>query len=1192
MRSEIGELLGLSATDLSNFLNCRHRTALDLQAAHGAIVRPHWRDSVLDALIRRGLEHERRYVESLRAEGKQIVDLRGIVSSSDAVAATLDAMRAGADAIVQAALRDGRWFGRPDVLLRAGAGTTYEPVDTKLALETSGGTIVQLGLYCELLARVQGQPPERFHVVTPNPVTPVQTFRVDDYAAYFRLVRERCAGTVGEGDEETAVAIAAAHYPEPVDHCDVCSWSGACRAKRRKDDHLSLVAGISGLQRRELEGREVTTVAALAALPVPMTFKPARGAAETYTRVREQARVQVAARDTQRPVHELIEPIEAGAGLCRLPPPSRGDLFLDIEGDRFADEDGREYLFGLVSLDDGGSPSYRAFWAGSRAEERRAFDAIVSAIVQAWADDPGMHVYHFAPYEPAALKRLMGRYASHEQELDRLLRAERFVDLYAIVRQGVRAGVERYSIKDLEPCYGFTRQVPLRDANRHLRVVEQALELDCLDRVTGDVRASVEGYNQDDCVSTFHLRQWLEALRAGVEANGTPVPRPEPKDGAASDDVDERAQRVEALRGRLLQEVPDEPRDRAPAQQARWLLAYLLDWHRREDKATWWEYYRLRDLTEDDLFDEPGAVAGLTPIEHLGFVVSKKTGRFTRSVVDRYRYPAQEMELRAGDRLKLKNEAVWGKVVRVDRAHRTLDVEKGPSQAATHATSAFAHNYVSADLHEGSIYRIAEAIANGEANPIVTGLLEGHAPRVRGGGEAFASCSDETAVDRAVRIVDDLDRTVLAIQGPPGAGKTFTGAKMICALVASGKRVGVTANSHSAIRHLLRAVIKAGAGQPTQADASAAASQPAVPLRVGHKNKESDEDDEPSIASIAENEEAAMLLESGRLNVVGGTTWLWADPKLAGSVDVLFVDEAGQMALANVLAVTPATDSLVLLGDPQQLEQPKKGSHPDGVGVSALQHLLGRHQTIPDERGIFLPVTWRLAPRICQLTSELFYEGKLTSKPSLERQRLAGAQAGLNDGGLSDDHLDVGGFDDGGLWIVEVEHDGNRNASDEEVDAVADCVRTLTAPGSRWIDESGAAHQMTGADILVVAPFNAQVSRLAERLEPLGVRAGTVDKFQGQEAPVVIYSMATSRPEDAPRGLEFLYSLNRLNVATSRARCAAIIVASPRLFAPDCRTPRQMQLANALCRYRELARLRRPREAAASALAPGAPATA
>jgi uncharacterized protein len=261
------------------------------------------------------------------------------------------------------------------------------------------------------------------------------------------------------------------------------------------------------------------------------------------------------------------------------------------------------------------------------------------------------------------------------------------------------------------------------------------------------------------------------------------------------------------------------------------------------------------------------------------------------------------------------------------------------------------------------------------------------------------------------------------------------------------------------------------------------------------------------------------------------------------------------MSLANALAVSGAAKSVVLLGDPQQLDQPKKGSHPEGVGASALQHILGAHQTIEADRGILFPITWRLHPSICAFTSELFYEGKLHPKHGLENQALVGE----------------GQFYGSGLWVIPVDHDGNCNSSDEEVDVVADLVRRLVTSGSHWIDERGTSRQLTLDDVLIVAPYNAQVSRLARRLGP-GARVGTVDKFQGQQAPIVIYSATTSRPEDAPRGMEFLYSPNRLNVATSRARCATILVASPRLFEPDCRTPRQMNLANAFCRYLELAR--------------------
>ena len=403
----------------------------------------------------------------------------------------------------------------------------------------------------------------------------------------------------------------------------------------------------------------------------------------------------------------------------------------------------------------------------------------------------------------------------------------------------------------------------------------------------------------------------------------------------------------------------------------------------------------------------------------------------------------------------------------------------------------------------------------------------------------FAFEAEESVVDFAVRIAGDLKDTALPIQGPPGSGKTYTGARMIAALVAKGRRVGVTATGHKVIRNLLDAIAK-----EAQTNGQS--------IRLGHKVKEIGGDG-GGVLEFKDNPEALNAIASRQIDVLGGTAWLWSRPEFAGAVDVLFIDEAGQMSLANALAVSQAASSVVLLGDPQQLEQPQKGSHPDGVGVSALDHILAGHQTMPADLGLFLPVTWRLSPAISAFTSEVFYEGKLRSKPGLERQRLAGA----------------GRFNGSGLFVIDIGHDGCRNASDEEVDAVAAIVDELLQGGVVWIDEHERQRPLTLDDILVVAPYNAQVSRLQERIA--GVRAGTVDKFQGQEAPVVIYSMTTSSPDDAPRGMEFLYSLNRLNVATSRAKCVCILVANPRLYEPECRTPRQMLLANALARFREIA---------------------
>ncbi|MGH7619874.1 MAG: TM0106 family RecB-like putative nuclease, partial [Gemmatimonadaceae bacterium] len=507
-----GPALVLSATDLSNFLGCRHRTALEMEAVAGIRHKPHFDDPLLELLFQRGLDHEKAYVESLRAAGRSVTDLSQIERRDAQIDATLAAMRDGADVIVQGALRDGQWFGKPDVLLRTAKPSrlgawSYEIADTKLARDTRAGAILQLSLYSRMLGVAQGLAPEHFSVVTPDIDQPVHRFRVDDYAAYVRLVQNQLASTVLNSPSD----IAAANYPEPVDHCHICPWSGECKAKRHADDHLSLAAGITRAQRRELQAHGTETLTDLGRLLLPIPFKPDRGSVESFVRVREQARLQVESRGKTPPLHELRDIVE-GEGLSRLPAPSPGDLFLDLEGDNLSVDGGREYLFGVVSRGENGAPEYRGYWAADASAERAAFEQVMDLISSAVAD-PDMHVYHYAPYETTAFKRLMGRYATREDALDGMLREGRFVDLYAVVRQGLRAGIERYSIKNLEPLYGFAREVPLPEAGPALRDFEYALAIGAVDTLPPKVRRTVEGYNRDDCVSTLRLYEWLEVVR-------------------------------------------------------------------------------------------------------------------------------------------------------------------------------------------------------------------------------------------------------------------------------------------------------------------------------------------------------------------------------------------------------------------------------------------------------------------------------------------------------------------------------------------------------------------------------------------------------------------------------------------------------------------------------------------------------
>jgi uncharacterized protein len=848
-----------------------------------------------------------------------------------------------------------------------------------------------------------------------------------------------------------------------------------------------------------------------------------------------------------------------------LPPPDEGDLFLDLEGDPYAFDDGVDYLFGV--LDTAGT--FTPIWSFdperpgeiTLAGEKAAFESLMDLLVERLGRYPDMHVYHYASYEPTALKRLMGRHATREDEVDRLLRGGVLVDLFRAVRQGLRASVESYSIKRLEPLYDFERDVALRDAGSSIVAFEEWLELGEGERPGSEILTEIAGYNRDDVVSTARLRDWLEELRGELASRtGLEVPRPAPVSGDAPVDTAAADARVAEVSEALTRDVTVDPRERSAEQQARWLLAQLLSWHRREKKATYWEFFHRTELDGTELTVDTGA---LGPLEVVGCVreayLPTPRSKLLRQVW-RYRFAPQDYDI--GQRSELYDPArrqahpdagmgAWklnAKVIAVDDGDATVDLEwMGDGQPPTHPVGLVPLDVFQDGLHRAALLRLGEWVvehgidADG-AWRCARDLLLRHAPRAGQLPSAALCPPGESELAAARRLGVALDDSTLAIQGPPGSGKTYTGARMILSLVAAGKRVGISANSHKVIGNFIGAVLDAAAAEGEA-------------VRSAQRESEDGQGtDRPGVTVTKDNDLVRRGLADGTLDVVGGTSWLWASDKSDGLLDVLFVDEAGQVALANVLAMAGSTRSIVLLGDPQQLDQPLQGSHPPGADRSALAHLLDGRATIPDDLGLFLEHTYRLHPTIAAFTSSAFYDGRLESRGDLVNQAVHGPAP----------------LAGSGPRYLEAEHAGADSISRAEALQVAAIVRALVESGSTWTDRHGEEHRIGYADILVVAPYNAQVGQIASLLPP-GARVGTVDKFQGQQAPISVYSMTSSSPEDAPRGMDFLYSRHRLNVATSRAQCVSILVAEPALLRVRARTPEQMRLANALCQFVEFA---------------------
>ncbi len=1081
-----GGKLVLSASDLTGFLECPHLTQQELAAARSEVTRPERNDPELELIARHGTEHEQTHLDAYVHAGKSVVPIENRGATLDdywrAREETLEAMRSGADVIYQATLFDGRWLGYADFLERVGP-LSYEVVDTKLARSAKAAALLQTSLYSELLTGMQGREPECMHLVLGDGAR--QSFRVGDFRAYLRHAKARL--------ELVAGAPPASTYPQPVEHCRVCRWSEVCVKRWRDDDSLVLVAGLSRSQAHKLGGAGVRTAGAMATSDGDLS---ATGiSANTLARLRLQAQLQVRERKTGRPDYELIRPERTDLGLALLPPPTEADLIFDMESDPWALDGGLEYLFGVLDM----AANFTPIWAHDRDQEKLAFEKFIDLVIARLDANPGMHVYHYAPYEPNALKRLMGQYGTREAEVDRLLRSDVLVDLYRVIKQSLIASRESYSLKDIEALYMGKRHDAISEAGSSIVAYES-----WIDRREQSILDAIAAYNEQDLRSTGMLRDWLEDRRLQAETEfGIVIPRPAPQALEPSAELKRWEQDVDDLFTHLA--------GGEPAGSPRWLLAQQLWWHRREQKSDWWGYYERLKMTDEDLVADSESIGGL--------VYAGEVGPYKHSLLRRYTFPPQDHKLSVGmSPVDPRTKKFAGEVHEIDNVAGAIVLRRGKGSAAPHPTALIPPTPIEDRVLRDAIRRVAESVvANG----------------IDGAGEYLA------IRDLLVLAPPRPDDSYLAIQGPPGTGKTRLGAEMIVERLMAGRRVGLTALSHKVISNLLDAVCRE-------------AERRGYRLRAIQKAELDQRSNSTVVQPTESNADVDDALTAGEVDLVAGTAWLFARDEIERKLDDLFIDEAGQMSLANVIAAATCARNVVLLGDPIQLRQPSKGSHPEGADLSALDHVLDHAHTIRPDRGRFLATTYRMHPDVCRYISEIAYENRLESAPRCARQGVGGS----------------GELSGTGLRYRLVQHAGNRMSSLEEAAEVVAVFSDLM--GRPWTDRMGDVGKLRVQDILVVAPYNAHVALLAAKL-PSGARVGTVDKFQGQEAPVVIYSMATSTPAEAPRGMEFLFSLNRLNVAISRAQGMAILVCSPALLDLIARTAEQMRLANALCRFIEMA---------------------
>ncbi|MCW7553933.1 TM0106 family RecB-like putative nuclease [Endozoicomonas gorgoniicola] len=1086
-------------------------------------------DPLMKVLQQKGLALEADIEAGFAKEGLsfQRIDTQ---NSEQGLELTKQALNRRVDVIGQAYLACNlgvcQFTGIADFLVKTADGQGYEVWDAKLSTKVKPAHLLQLCSYALMLRKSYGIHVKVIGVMLGNGNK--ESFRVYDYFAYFMKQLDRFI------DDQQQFDVSC--QPDPAESKNWGNWSEYAENVLTERDHLFQVATITRGQIKKLNQAGTETMQALAELNPGQRIKGIQ--TEVLQRLQAQAAIQKKSAGKAVPDYEIL-PHAPGdrKGLALLPPASSLDVFFDIEGFPL-DEGGLEYLWGNTYFDDSGQRQFIDFWAHDQEQEKAAFEAFIQWVYARWQQDPTMHIYHYANYEIAACKKLMGRYGTCEYEVDQLLRNEVFVDLYKVVKGGLLIGEPRYSIKNVEHLYRPKRQTEVGTGGDSV-VVYDAWRQAYLRGDEGDTWQtsttlnSIRDYNIDDCDSTQELAQWLRERQQ--EQNIAYIGKTEIVEPNMADTLTERLE----LRDRMLQKAEqqatvDEPQSKLTAN-----LAWMLEFHRRESKPVFWKQFERLGLEPFELEDDLDCLALCQRTERAAFPPTPNA----KNMAYEYSFdPHQEFKGASKEFFLLGEETDDGKPVKVTFIRESSDLENGlvvvqSREEPPLQISLIPNEYVHAGVIEKAISQVVSEYDSGQlTSGAILDFLNRAKPNIQGNtpdNSAIAPSTDpDTKCQQIISAVTGLDNSYLPIQGPPGSGKTFTGKAVIAELVKSGAKVGISSNSHKAINNLLVKAVKECHEQGIDV--------------VAVCSKNTGPDIEEAGIPVVKNNELIRYIDQPC--IIGATAWGFARDELVNTLDYLFVDEAGQVSVASLVGMSRAAKNLVLMGDQMQLGQPTQGTHPEESGLSILDYLLHDSPTIADDMGVFLGTTFRMHSQVNEFISQSIYEGKLRHNPDNDRRVIR----------VPD--IDSGFLDrEAGIVFVPVDHEGNTQASEEEVAEIKLLAHSLI--GRTFVDENGDERPIGWDDMLFVAPYNHQVRKLSDALGK-AARVGSVDKFQGQEAPVVFLSMCASDASESPRGMDFLFNRNRINVAISRAQSLAVVVGNPELGNLNVNSVKQMELVN------------------------------
>ena len=1116
-----------TASRLKNWIACNYTTVNEINNK-GLKKKDHSTTETIRK--KRGDEFEAKIYKKLIKQFPKHIQIK---KNEDRFEKTKEAIKKGYDLIHKAHFKHKGWVGEIDFLIidknkkTKNGKCRYEVYDTKLSSVPQTDHITQISLYSEWIATQQdNELPDFMYLIlgikekekknTKLEIDEeVKQYKTLNYQLYFQKNNANYIKFL-ENDKKDI-------EPNRCSFCAMCEWSDVCDKIWLEKDHLNQIAKIRKDQIVKIKKHGVKTLSEFARLKKTEKIKDLNSI--ILNKHLSQAELLIKFKETKIPQFKTL-PLENERGFNKIPKSSPHDLFFDIEGldkilnseESEQDKQALEYLFGIYDHDNKKEP-YKYFWAHNQDEEKEKFVELLDFIDKHLKKFPDAHIYHYNHYEKTALTKLMSKHDTHLEQVNDLLRYGKLVDLYAVVNQGIQVSEREYSLKNLEKFYEYKRKGEIKKANDSTDKY-----LDWIETGEEKLLDEIKLYNQEDCESTYFLREWLSEIK--------------PKDSfyAVKKEPEVREKKWEKENEELKKLIEKNCKDKKIKQ----ILKDILGFHNREEMIYWQSIFnRAARKSDEDLIDDSECIGFMEKVNE-GF---GKDGKGKTIKVFNYKFSKQDFKVQEKDSVinatdgNLETYSV-GKILSIDESKKdenTIEISssKDLPQILSIAKGEFYNHKIIID----AIRRFITSVISGEKKYKATyEFLKKSYPKIKNIKEGETIIKGGNFLEESFKAVESMDNSYLYFQGPPGVGKTHTAAHIIIELIKKSKKIGITANSHKVIFNLLSKIEEL--------------SKDDFSFNGYHKSGSTPDkrfNDGKFIKNISDTKKMDLEFESLDADLFSGTAWCFSRPACDEKLDYLFIDEAGQLTTADVLAISLSAKNIVIIGDQMQLSSPISAVHPGDSGQSLPEYLLEGNDTISSNKGIFIDKSRRLHPKLRQFVSENFYDERLKNFDFTKKRKIIFSN--------KKDSLP-----ETGIVMIDANHrEVCRQKSEEEGMLVKDFYNRLL--GSTFLDENDNKKIMNEEDILVVAPYNVQVNYLKSIL-PKGAKIGTIDKFQGQQAPATIISMTTSDPESLPRNVDFFFSRNRLNVAISRSQCLSIIIMNKKILEIACKKIEHIHLVN------------------------------